>query len=618
MQPAAERQPLSCFLIVVSLDSKPEYETLSYVWGDQSLSNEIIANGSVIKITKNLHTALWYLRSPDVPRVMWADAICINQLNLDERSCQVQMMDDIYRQGKEVQIWLGETVDMVSNAEHSARPEFWTLEGMVKTFTGFLQSELLLSTLPPLVPAQHATLEPNIPGALRILELLAADCHFYQMPFFKVIGPGPEAIEPCPVWFFSMRSLAAILSRPWWTRVWTIQETMLSAQATVHIGHYQAPLSLFSSLSNSIKKHQTGCCSAVQALWHGNLDMSMSLLRARSEIGDFLAFNDDGLEGRITLTRAFLVSSRRKASDPRDHVYALHGVLNRKDRLIKPNYEMSTDKVFINATRVLFEEGGSIDLLAYAVGVEPTNAHELPSWVCDWTRQTEFIQSCQLYKASNGQGFRTKQTVDRTLTVEAYKVDLISTIKNPTGLPIFQMGKLEEDVNCLEEWWSLFDVKNFENRCAFWTILLLGAVTLEGETRRISPNDLIKIEAWWGLATSAIKQGKGNLSLVGRYQDLLEINGLIRRSVREYKFWLTSEGFLGMGPQTLVKGDEVFVAKGSRLPLIFRPIENTIAQSSGISGDERGYLFVGQCYLHGFMDGEAVKPDTKWQTVHLC
>ena len=617
MQPAADRRPLSCSLSVVSLESKLEYETLSYVWGDPSLNSEIITTSGVLKITNNLHTALWYLRSPDVPRVIWTDAICINQFDLHERSSQVRVMDDIYRHGKGVQIWLGETKDMISNAEHPEELDYWIPEDRVKSFTRALQSEQLLSTLPTLVSPEHATVEPNIPGAIRILELLNTGHHFYQMPFFRVIGQ--EAIGPCPVWSASMRSLTAILSRPWWTRVWTMQEAMLSAQATVRIGEYQAPLSLFSSLFKSIRTHENGCCGPARDLWYGDRGTSKSLLRARSEIGAFLAFNKDGLNGGITILRAFWVSCRRKASDPRDHVYALHGILYSKDGLIEPSYELSTDKVFTNATRVLFQEGRSIDALMYAIGVEPNNAYELPSWVCDWTRQPGPIISRLLYKASNGERFMTEQTTDRILAVEACKVDLVSTIKNPTGLSFSQMGELKEDVSCLEKWWSLLDIKDSKTRCAFWTTVLLGMVVLEGEVRRIQPNHLITIEAWWELATSAVKQGKGYATFHNSPdRDLMWIGGRVGISVRAYKFWLTSQGFMGMGPQTLERGDEVFVAKGSRVPLIFRPIEDTLAQSFGVPADERGYLFVGQCYLHGFMDGEAVKPDTKWQTVHLC
>ena len=613
LQPAAKCRPLSCSLSVVSLESKPEYETLSYVWGDPNPSNEIMANGSAIEITKNLHTALCYLRSPDIPRVIWADGICINQLDLDERSCQVRMMDDIYQQARGVHIWLGEAEDIVSNTEQSAELDLWSSDDTVKRFTVFLQSEQLLSTLPTL---EDATLEANIPGAFRIMELLAAGYHFYQMPFYKVTSL--ESVEPCPVWFPLMRSLVAILSRPWWTRVWTVQEAMLSAQATVHIGDYQAPLSLFLGLYNSISKHNSSCCSAAQLLWYGDSDIITSITLAKERIGQFLSFNDDGLNGRITLTRALMVATTRKASDPRDHVYGLHGVLYSKDQLIKPSYEISTEKVFTNATRVMFERARSIEALAYAVGVGPDNAYELPSWMCDWTRQPVQIINGQFFKASLGETFTTKQTADRLLTVEAYKVDMISTTQIPTSVSFSERGRVEEDLDRLEGWLSAVDIKTSDDRSAFWRTVLLGNVSPEGGNRRILPKDLITAETWWELAQSAKKEGRANSFLNGQDRDLIRVAGLIRNSVRMYKFWLTSQGFLGMGLQTLARGDEVFVVKGSRLPLICRPIENTIAQNLGISGHERGYLFVGQCYLHGFMDGEAVEPDTRWETIHLC
>ena len=600
---------------MVSLETRLEYETLSYVWGDPNLSNEIIANGSVIKITKNLHTALCYLRSPDIPRVIWADGICINQLDLDECSSQVRLMDNIYRQARGVQIWLGEAEDIVSDTEQLAELDLWVPKDTIKRFTEFLQSEQLRSTLPPLAP-EDATLEVNIPGAFRIMELLAAGHHLYQMPFFKVTSP--EVIEPCPVWFLSMRSLAVILSRPWWTRVWTVQEAMLSAQATVHIGDYQAPLSLFLGLYQNIRNHDSVCCSAAQLLWYGNNDTIVFITHATARIGQILSFNDDGLNGRITLSRALMVASTRKASNPRDHVYGLHGVLYSKDRLIKPNYQIGIEKVFTNATRVMFEEAGSIGTLAYAVGVGHENSHELPSWGCDWTRRTDWIINGQFYKASNGEPFTSKQNMDRILIVEASKVDLISTIKSPTGFSSFERGRFNEDVNCVEEWLSAVDIKNSDDRCAFWTTVFLGTVSPESGKRRILPEDLNTIETWWKMAQSAKKEGWGNIFIDSRDQDLVRVAALIRNSVRVYKFWLTRQGFLGMGPQTLEQGDEVFVAKGSRLPLIFRPIENAIGQNLGICGHERRYLFVGQCYLHGFMDGEAVKPDTRWETIHLC
>ena len=598
---------------MVSLKSKPEYETLSYVWGDPNPSNEITANGSALKITGNLHTALCYLRSPDIPRVVWADGICINQSDLDERSYQVGIMDDIYRQARGVQIWLGKAEDIVSDTEQSADLVFCISDDMVKRFAGFLRSERLLNTLPTL---KDATVEASIPGALRIMELLAAGYHFYQMPFYKVTSL--ESVEPCPVWFLSMRSLIAILSRPWWTRVWTVQEAMLSAQATVHIGDYQAPLSLFLGLYQGISKHNNSCCSAARLLWYGDFSIFTSITIANERIGQFLSFSDDGLDGRITLTRALLVATTRRASDPRDHVYGLHGLLYSKDQLIKPSYEISTEKVFTNATRVMYERARSVQGLMYAVGVRPDDAYELPSWACDWTRQPALIINGQFFNASLGERFTTKQAAGRLLAVEAYKIDMISITRNPAGAPFPERGRVEEDINCLEGWLSAVDIKTPDDRRAFWTTVLLGSVSIESGTRRVLPEDLVTVETWWEQAQSAKKEGRANSFLNGPDRDRIMIAGLIRNSVRNYKFWLTSQGCLGLGHQTLERGDEVFVVKGSRLPLICRPIDDTIAQNIEISEHERRYLFVAQCYIHGFMDGEAVKPDTRWETIHLC
>jgi hypothetical protein len=60
-----------------------------------------------LAITKNLHDALLRLRLPTQPRLVWTDAICINQEDIEERGSQVKLMGDIYRFADSVVIWLG-------------------------------------------------------------------------------------------------------------------------------------------------------------------------------------------------------------------------------------------------------------------------------------------------------------------------------------------------------------------------------------------------------------------------------------------------------------------------------------------------------------------------------
>jgi Heterokaryon incompatibility protein (HET) len=68
---------------------------------------ETESGAQLLKVTKNLYEALHHLRDETRPRVLWIDAICINQRNLPERSSQVRRMADIYSLSKRVVVWLG-------------------------------------------------------------------------------------------------------------------------------------------------------------------------------------------------------------------------------------------------------------------------------------------------------------------------------------------------------------------------------------------------------------------------------------------------------------------------------------------------------------------------------
>ena len=97
---------ISCQLKTVSLQDKPEYEALSYVWGNPSDPEEIQLSGSMHPVTQNLYHALTALRHEDKTRILWVDAVCINQVDLDERSAQVAMMDRVYTCASQVVVWL--------------------------------------------------------------------------------------------------------------------------------------------------------------------------------------------------------------------------------------------------------------------------------------------------------------------------------------------------------------------------------------------------------------------------------------------------------------------------------------------------------------------------------
>ena len=86
LHPGDYSHPLECDLIQTSLANPLNYEKLSYAWGDPNLVSQIRVNGQELRIHRSLDVALRHIRLKDSPRLLWTDAICINQASVPERS----------------------------------------------------------------------------------------------------------------------------------------------------------------------------------------------------------------------------------------------------------------------------------------------------------------------------------------------------------------------------------------------------------------------------------------------------------------------------------------------------------------------------------------------------
>ena len=84
-----------------------EFYALSYVWGDPAAIYDLEMNGTIVKIGASLHAALHAIRKNTRSRVLWADALCINQSDNEEKSWQVQQMNMIYSRARATISWLG-------------------------------------------------------------------------------------------------------------------------------------------------------------------------------------------------------------------------------------------------------------------------------------------------------------------------------------------------------------------------------------------------------------------------------------------------------------------------------------------------------------------------------
>lgn len=102
-------EPLRCELLEIDLNDKPppKFEALSYVWGAVDPPCFIGCQDSQIQVSQNCHDALHALRRRRQKRVIFVDAICINQVDTAEQSKQIQLMGDIYSRANMVFVWLG-------------------------------------------------------------------------------------------------------------------------------------------------------------------------------------------------------------------------------------------------------------------------------------------------------------------------------------------------------------------------------------------------------------------------------------------------------------------------------------------------------------------------------
>ncbi|EOA89264.1 uncharacterized protein SETTUDRAFT_105082 [Exserohilum turcica Et28A] len=106
LQPGVGNEQLDCSLCTAPLP-QIEFEAISYVWGKDIKNKRIICNGRSIKVTANLYNVLQRVRLPNEPRKLWADGICINQEDSDEKGHQVAIMGQLYRSAKRVLIYVG-------------------------------------------------------------------------------------------------------------------------------------------------------------------------------------------------------------------------------------------------------------------------------------------------------------------------------------------------------------------------------------------------------------------------------------------------------------------------------------------------------------------------------
>src|ERR1700760_2367543 len=119
----------------------------------------ITINSQAISITPNLHTALLKLRHRQSKRMLWIDALCINQTDVDEKQQQVALMGEIYSRTERCLLWLGDEPEYPESTVSKEQ------EAEVAKLLS--QTDDLLKSLAPILNQSSDDLTPELAKALK-------------------------------------------------------------------------------------------------------------------------------------------------------------------------------------------------------------------------------------------------------------------------------------------------------------------------------------------------------------------------------------------------------------------------------------------------------------------
>lgn len=354
-------------LRTVSLAEKPTFFALSYCWGSaQDGGKRITVNGSSINVTTNLAKALgdvynYFHRGP-VRRIppsgkrLWADAICINQGDLQEKNHQIPLMDDIYSGATQVLAWLNMEMDDVELEVQEVTGSFNNADPT--------QAFDILETIYKELSSWN---EDQASSLLASAGIMAERVDNSARDEFRWVRKYPDIFDskPSQKCIYHAWKLIRLFDNEYFRRVWIVQEIVLARELRLLSGRKSIPFETLNKVSkwyewilsreenrpkhmsaaqwsilNATKGFVVRQCRQIQAIQ--NLQAHVDRTRNRFRI---LADGHEALERMLNnllkvechaILISTLVGNGLRASNPRDFVYGLMGISQMK---IEPEYE---------------------------------------------------------------------------------------------------------------------------------------------------------------------------------------------------------------------------------------------------------------------------------------
>ncbi|KAL5364828.1 HET domain protein [Aspergillus floccosus] len=322
-----EQKPVKCTLQTVSLDNAPQFEALSYVWGDVVEKVGITVDDIPFQVTTNLEAALKCLRLARKKRTMWVDFICIDQNNIKEKNTQLPLMGRIYKDATAVVAWLG-----------PISPNMEQVMSMIKRR------------------------ESSLAGILQDVRQITRP--WSQKNRRDTIGSILDAVQ----------GFLDIVSAPYWSRVWTFQEYYLPEKlpicmvgtvpftlpSLVDLGlHFPEILRPF---VDDIDKVAPRAGDAADIENHRQLQRRLRETTQRlgqsNPMQDFAHDIAASRKGLSSFADVLDLTVQRQCYNPNDRFYALYSMVDGVQKKYPVDYEYTPDEVALQITLwILVYEG---------------------------------------------------------------------------------------------------------------------------------------------------------------------------------------------------------------------------------------------------------------------
>jgi hypothetical protein len=561
-------------LFTTGLKNAPPYESISYCWGDPDDQEDIICLGQTMYITKSLSSGFKCFRYPEKARVLWVDAVCINQSDDKEKGLQVNMMGDVYDRATRVLVWLGEA------SNHDAEKAF----RLLRAINEYIDSQIVESEL---------AVDP-----------------------WKAVVNVPMLVDRSLL--FQDPSESAVLHNfwrlPWFGRVWVVQEVALASSAWVFYGASSISLSqviqaayLLSWRSDLQDNFLVGRWVDVFAntlATYTSKETWIQETRLLRHWQEYLARTDKPRFDRILLS-----SPRFEASNSLDHIYAFlgHPAAKSKDgnsSILDADYTISVEDACQRLAQKLYERDQRLDFLSTISHFTLSDIEDFPSWVPKVHKEkVDHTLDCEKWDADNSVETEFPKAIFQSSMLHgwAFISDSIVSHSETFGWGLFEsVGPSPVEI-CWNLQADAIPSADKEKRLEALMVTLVGGL-YKGRMVDLR-RDFVSYcrEKTSSQFCSNIRLEdieKGDASMVdGNWKGFVSVAS---NKMSGRRFFITDCGRFGLGPSFLEDGDICGVLLGCRMPLVFR--------SMSTSGH---FKVLGPSYVDGGMDGELIDAHVK-------